>query len=194
MNTSTSLLFSAGMKVLKKGWKRGRQTEISQNLGIEKGHLSGIIMGDRGASPDLQARIASQAGHTYEEVLLLGRRVIEGGEEQKEAVHPTTIAGGIVTRDDELVLYQTMVRRRTVRFLDGTKEVVESDTEYFPRALENNIDAFQVGVRQAKENMMLSEDMRKMREEQARQGKQIDALLKLLGQSEEQKKSANGTP
>lgn len=57
---------------------RGAQVRLSIAQNIDRGYLNAIIKGRKPGAEDIRARIATHFGMTYEEMLTLGRRLLEG--------------------------------------------------------------------------------------------------------------------
>ena len=60
---------------------RGAQVRLARVENIDRGYLNAIIKGRKPGAEAIRSRIAAHFGMTYEEMLLLGRRLLAGGTE-----------------------------------------------------------------------------------------------------------------
>ena len=58
---------------------RGAQVRLARTENIDRGYLNAIIKGRKPGAEAIRSRIAAHFGMTYEEMLLLGRRLLVGG-------------------------------------------------------------------------------------------------------------------
>ena len=58
---------------------RGAQVRLARVENIDRGYLNAIIKGRKPGAEAIRSRIAAHFGMTYEEMLLLGRRLLAGG-------------------------------------------------------------------------------------------------------------------
>lgn len=78
MNTITEC-FSAGISALKRhGWLKNTQKVLAQKLNYTSTHLSQVFSGKRTAGPELQEKIAEEFGVHVEEIIRIGRNILEG--------------------------------------------------------------------------------------------------------------------
>ena len=75
---------------------RGAQVRLARTENIDRGYLNAIIKGRKPGAEVIRSRIANHFGMTYEEMLLLGRRLLAGGTDAG------TESGGTVSRRVEL--------------------------------------------------------------------------------------------
>ena len=75
---------------------RGAQVRLARTENIDRGYLNAIIKGRKPGAEVIRSRIANHFGMTYEEMLLLGRRLLAGGTETAPE------SGGTVSRRTEL--------------------------------------------------------------------------------------------
>ncbi len=59
---------------------RGAQARLAESQGIDRGYLSAIVRGKKPGSEQIRNKIASHFGMLYEEMLVLGRRIMDGEE------------------------------------------------------------------------------------------------------------------
>ncbi|MDD5434808.1 MAG: hypothetical protein PH343_05200 [Nitrospira sp.] len=84
MSKSASNQFHAALSYLLKKEGRGSQTRLSNQQSIDRGYLNAIIKGRKPGSEDVREKIASHFNLAYEEMLVLGRTLLEGDEGAKE--------------------------------------------------------------------------------------------------------------
>ena len=60
---------------------RGAQVRLARIENIDRGYLNAIIKGRKPGAEAIRSRIAAHFGMTYEEMLLLGRRLLAGDTE-----------------------------------------------------------------------------------------------------------------
>ena len=75
---------------------RGAQVRLARTENIDRGYLNAIIKGRKPGAEVIRSRIANHFGMTYEEMLLLGRRLLAGGTDAG------TESGGTVSQRTEL--------------------------------------------------------------------------------------------
>ncbi len=80
MDQSASNQFRAALIHLLKEGGRGAQARLAENQGIDRGYLSAIVRGKKPGSEQIRNKIASHFGLVYEEMLVLGRRIMDGEE------------------------------------------------------------------------------------------------------------------
>jgi len=78
MNNSIPDQFRTALNHLLYQEGRGAQVRLSATQNIDRGYLNAIIKGRKPGAEEIRARIASHFGITYEEMLALGRRLLEG--------------------------------------------------------------------------------------------------------------------
>lgn len=78
MDQSASNQFRAALTHLLKEEGRGAQARLAENQGIDRGYLSAIVRGKKPGSEQIRNKIASHFGMVYEEMLVLGRRIMDG--------------------------------------------------------------------------------------------------------------------
>lgn len=84
MSKSASNQFHTALSYLLKKEGRGSQTRLSTQQSIDRGYLNAIIKGRKPGSEDVREKIASHFNLAYEEMLVLGRTLLEGDEGTKE--------------------------------------------------------------------------------------------------------------
>lgn len=80
MDQSASNQFRIALIHLLKEEGRGAQSRLAKIQGIDRGYLSAIVRGKKPGSEQIRNKIASHFGMVYEEMLTLGRRIMDGEE------------------------------------------------------------------------------------------------------------------
>lgn len=80
MDQSASNQFRTALVHLLKQEGRGSQARLAENQKIDRGYLSAIVRGKKPGSEQIRNKIASHFGMVYEEMLVLGRRIMDGEE------------------------------------------------------------------------------------------------------------------
>ncbi len=88
MDQSASNQFRAALIHLLKMEGRGAQSRLAKEQGIDPGYLSAIVRGKKPGSEQIRNKIASHFGLVFEEVLVLGRRIMDGDESPVSAGDP----------------------------------------------------------------------------------------------------------
>jgi len=81
--------FQTALCYLLKKEGRGAQSRLSVQMGIDKGYLNGIIKGRKPGSEAVRGKIAAFFGTTYEDMLILGRQLLEGKKVEGPAASTT---------------------------------------------------------------------------------------------------------
>ena len=84
MDQSIAQQFGKALAFLleKEGW--GAQTRLAREQGIDKGYLNAIVQGRKTGSEKVRSKIADHFRMPYEEMLALGRRLLESGSDVRE--------------------------------------------------------------------------------------------------------------
>ncbi len=78
MNCETYRMWLSALRFIVRTSPRGFQADLARKVGISRVHLSDVLSGRKGASLFLQEKISLALGYTYEDMVLLGRRILEG--------------------------------------------------------------------------------------------------------------------
>ncbi|MDP1991801.1 MAG: hypothetical protein Q8K00_12365, partial [Syntrophales bacterium] len=152
MAQSVSNHFNAALIYLLNQAGRGAQSHLAGQQKIDRGYLNAIIKSRKPGSDDVGAKIAAHFHLTYDDMLALGRRILENreediwegdsGVEQKELIHDKAAqtAGGFIPSISEKIM-KTVV-------------VLESDSTCRD-VLADLIDAFHEAVSTHNENLAL---------------------------------------
>ena len=81
MSNDIPTQFRTALNHLLKLEGRGAQVRLARVENIDRGYLNAIIKGRKPGAEAIRSRIAAHFGMTYEEMLLLGRRLLAGDTE-----------------------------------------------------------------------------------------------------------------
>ena len=95
MNNDIPTQFRTALNHLLQQEGRGAQVRLARIENIDRGYLNAIIKGRKPGAEAIRSRIAVHFGMTYEEMLLLGRRLLAGDTEAAPE------SGGTVSRRTE---------------------------------------------------------------------------------------------
>lgn len=171
MDQSAPNQFRAALTYLLAQEGRGAQTRLANQQKIDRGYLNAIVRGRKSGSERKRSEIAAYFNMTYEDMLALGRRILQGEE------NPTLKKGNGV----ELRLKENLDRGElsgetpdfniTPKYGAGASnipdrivrviEVLSSGTGY-DDLLAGLIDAFHDTVSTKKENLALKNKLREM--------------------------------
>ena len=131
---------------------RGSQARLAKQQNIDRGYLNAIVKGRKSGSENIRSKIASHFDMAYEDVFILGRRVLEQAESsvanyehqtfdvlRTEPAPKNTLGDDVIgfnfpaKEEDGSLSIQTRILK--------TIEVLESDTKYGD-LLAGLIDAF----------------------------------------------------
>jgi DNA-binding XRE family transcriptional regulator len=132
---------------------RGAQARLAKQQDIDRGYLNAIVKGRKSGSEKIRSKIASHFDMAYEDVFVLGRRVLEQAE-SSAANYENQTFDALTTAEptpdntpgDDAIDFKVPAKREGgsssihTRILK-TIEVLESDTKYGD-LLAGLIDAF----------------------------------------------------
>ena len=132
---------------------RGAQARLAKQQDIDRGYLNAIVKGRKSGSEKIRSKIASHFDMAYEDVFVLGRRVLEQAE-SSAANYENQTFDALTTAEptpentlgDDAIDFKVPTKREGgsssihTRILK-TIEVLESDTKYGD-LLAGLIDAF----------------------------------------------------
>ena len=156
METSNDCFVAALQKKLKEQG-RGSKQELAAHVGVSPNHLSDILGRRKNAGQKLKERIADALDISFEDMLVLGRHIIEGrssegGDDVKESDYGKELKG---TMKQESI--------RTTDLMTMASKILESNTPY-RQALISNITAYHQALEFAqkeKEALKVIKDLRK---------------------------------
>jgi len=138
METSNDCFIAALRKELKKQG-RGAKKELASGVGVSPNHLSDILALRKNAGQNLKERIADNLGVSFEDMLVLGRRILE---ERADAVADLPVEKDRSPGSGEILTY---LADPPADFLAMARTILESNTPY-REALISNITAYHQAV------------------------------------------------
>ncbi|MCP3891778.1 MAG: hypothetical protein GY702_23355 [Desulfobulbaceae bacterium] len=151
MDQSASNQFRTALIHLLKEGGRGAQARLAENQGIDRGYLSAIVRGKKPGSEQIRKKIASHFGLVYEEMLALGRRIMNGQE------GPVS-AGELDKPQDEL---ETKTADNSSEISTSIIEILGSDTNN-AKLLTDLIEALHGKVTFERENSELEAENKQL--------------------------------
>lgn len=171
MDQSAPNQFRAALTYLLDQEGRGAQTRLADRQKIDRGYLNAIVRGRKSGSEKKRSEIAAHFGIVYEDMLSLGRRILNGEEnpslEKDDGVNSQS-KGHVDTggRENGVIDFKITPRHgagsenipdRIVSVI----EVLSSDTGYAD-LLAGLIDAFHDTVSTKKKNLALKNKLKEM--------------------------------
>ena len=158
MDQTISKQFHAALAYFLKKEGRGAQARLAQEQNIDRGYMNAIAKGRKAGAEELRTRIADHFQTTYEEMLAIGRIILEGGK-----VPIPGESGGAKQDIVESAEFEKSEKPRS-SISDKLLKIVtilESDSRYGD-ALSGLVDAFHEAVTVKKDNIALQDRMKKM--------------------------------
>lgn len=167
MNTSNDC-FVAALKEKLKEQGRGSKKKLAARVSVSPNHLSDILAQRKNAGQKLKERIAHTLTISFEDMLVLGRRIIDGEVDEESG----DISGfGFGKGSGGVGVSQDQQSIKTTGFLTMVAAILESNTPY-SQALMGNIlayhDAIDIAQKEQKVLQMfnsLHEEMKIMRQD-----------------------------
>lgn len=171
MDQSAPNQFRAALTYLLNQEGRGAQTRLADQQKIDRGYLNAIVRGRKSGSEKKRSEIAAHFEMVYEDMLSLGRRILNGEENpslEKNNGVSSQSKGHVDTggRENGVIDFKITPRHgagsenipdRIVSVI----EVLSSDTGYAD-LLAGLIDAFHDTVSTKKENLALKNKLKEM--------------------------------
>lgn len=179
MDQSATNQFRAALTYLLDQDGRGAQARLADLLGIDRGYLSAIIRGRKPGSEAKRSQIAAHFGMVYEDMLVLGRRIINGEDDpsrrgQAEDTPPSQKSINTEAEENRVIDFKTSpinesgpenVSKKIIALL----QMLNSDTVY-AGILNGLLDSYQETVNTdqkiqqlEKENLALRNEMKEMK-------------------------------
>lgn len=167
MTNLISSQFHAALNHLLRQKGRGAQTRLAIEQNIDRGYLNAIIKGRKPGAEDIRTKIATHFGMAYEDMLVLGRRIIEGGgdlepkdETAQEALPP---AEPLKNERNVFELHASQEDRNRGANIPGkilkVLEILESNTNYSD-SLSGVIDTYHQAIGMNRENQTLQDRLK----------------------------------
>ncbi len=186
MDQSVANQFRAALTFLLKKEGRGAQTRLAQETKIDPGYLNAIVRGRKAGSDKKRSEIAAYFGMDYEEMLGLGRRIVNGEEETLSRQY---IDKKNIFKRDETVESGNEKWNPEVIDLPGSGEGIINIPEKLAKTctvleagggyadlLANLLDAFHDSVNTKRENLKLRDVVQKLNIENAKLKDQLSKL------------------
>lgn len=167
MDQSAPNQFRAALTYLLKKEGRGAQTRLADKLNIDRGYLNAIVRGRKSGSEKKRCEIAEHFHMLYEDILKLGRKLLNGEE---CSTHESEVISGISAlkiSDTSKLRKEFLGENHHPSHGKGTDdipdrivrviEVLNSGTEYAD-LLAGMIDAFHDTVSTKKKNLSLEKE------------------------------------
>jgi transcriptional regulator with XRE-family HTH domain len=179
MDQSATNQFRAALTYLLDQEGRGAQARLADLLGIDRGYLSAIIRGRKPGSEAKRTQIAAHFGMVYEDMLALGRRIINGDDDpsrkgQAEDTPPSQEGIDTDAEENRVIDFKTSpinasgpgdVSKKIITLL----QMLNSDTVY-AGILDGLLDSYQESVstdqkiqQLEKENLALRNEIKEMK-------------------------------
>jgi len=194
MDQSATNQFRAALTFLLKKEGRGAQTRLAKKQNIDRGYLNAIVKGRKPGSEKKRGEIAAYFGIDYEDMLSLGRRILNG-EENPELFLETRDGKTDIPECDGLDTSKNENHNLDISKKSGSGagsipeklvsvvEVLEGDAG-FSDLLAALIDAFHDSVKTKKENLSLEEELQELKDENSKLNDQMEALESRLASLE----------
>lgn len=172
MDQSISKQFHSALIFLLAREGRGAQSRLASQQNIDRGYLNAIIKGRKPGAEEVRSKIAAHFDMIYEEILALGRRILDGnnglvaeakGEVKLKALILSGSAKteeGIFDSHDELQKIGAAPSNISETIFKVI-EILESGTPYGD-SLRGSIDILHEAVITKKENLVLHNQMMAM--------------------------------
>lgn len=190
MDQSISHQFRAALNYLLAKEGRKAQTRLAEEQGIDRGYLNAIIKGRKSGSDAIRTKITAYFNLDYEEMLSLGRRIVDGTldplEAQDGGFEPSVAENVFQHVEFEMEIDALKSSRRggkgSLKISDKILraiEVLESDTSYSD-LLSGLIENFHEAIKMKGENIALQDKLehlesrtKKLEIQLGKQGEQI---------------------
>lgn len=186
MAQSISKLFQTALVYLLEQEGRGAQSRLAGQYEIDRGYLNAIVKGRKTGGDELRSKIATNFNLTYEDMLALGRRLVneqkEGVGERKDGAEQEVPPSSDTARGKGEVIdltasqkpgdAQSLIAEKIIKAV----KILESGT-VCGDVLADLIDAFNEVVSTKKDNLALQNRMKDMES-------RIVSLETMLGKKE----------
>ena len=198
MAQSITKQFQAALNYLLAEEGRGAQSRLASEQNIDRGYLNAIIKGRKPGAEDVRLSIAAHFSMIFEDMLALGRRILERKNkviEQEKAGSRygkktfTTTGGGQIEADGDVL-------NKSTESVDGLTsnsqtifkalEILESDTSYGSN-LKGSIELFHEIISTKNENQALRSQMLAMDSRIAKLEKMLSGKKRTLPKLEKKR-------
>ncbi len=170
MDQLISKQFRAALTYLLAQEGRGAQTRLARQQSIDRGYLNAIVKGRKSGSEKIRSKIADHFDMAYEDMFILGRRVLEKTEGsienyEDQTFEDLTTVGPVPqdTQGDNALYFKASMKEEDglssiqTRILKTIK-LLESETIYGD-LLAGLIDAFHDSLNTKRENQALQKQI-----------------------------------
>jgi len=167
MTNSISNQFQTALNHLLRQEGRGAQIRLSIAQNIDRGYLNAIIKGRKPGAEDIRARIATHFGMAYEDMLALGRHILEEIIESESKVESEgSLPPGLLKTEEHVAGGNAPQEKGGWRLKFSGKiqkvvEILESNTEYGD-SLSVLIDAYHKAIASDIGNLALASRLKVM--------------------------------
>lgn len=171
METSNDCFVAALQKKLKEQG-RGAKKKLATHVGVSPNHLSDILAERKNAGQKLKERIADALGISFEEMLALGRHLIESrsGKVINDLSGDDSDKGMLVTGEPESAY--------TTDFMAMASRILGSNTPY-RQALISNITAYHQALEFAQKEQEALKTIKELQKELSVMRQEVDTLKRL---------------
>jgi|GEM_PF-1691579 len=168
METSNDCFVAALQKKLKEQG-RGAKKKLATRVGVSPNHLSDILAERKNAGQKLKERISDALGISFEEMLALGRHLIESrsGKGINDVSGDDRDMGVIVTGEPESAY--------TTDFMAMASRILGSNTPY-RQALISNITAYHQALEFAQKEQEALKTIKELQKELSDMRQEVDTL------------------
>ena len=162
---------------------RGAQTRLANEQRIDRGYLNAIVKGRKPGSDNIWAKVAAHFNMAYEDMLILGRRILEGEGEQ--ALDVKNLLGAVKADNPQLAGKEKEIiafkNHRKIKELPSgfsskilkVKKILDSGTSYGD-LLAGLIDTLHEVISTKEENFILRNRLKSLEAKMANLEKRID--------------------
>lgn len=176
MDQSASNQFRTALIHLLKKDGRGAQSRLAEDQGMDRGYLSAIVRGKKPGSEQIRNKIASHFGMVYEEMLTLGRRIMDGEESPLSVDEP----------DKPQEKSETKTADTSFEISTAIIEILGSDTDN-AKLLADLIKALHGKVTNERKNSELKAENKQLQE----RVEDLEARIARLEEAENSKKTGS---
>lgn len=168
METSNDCFVAALQKKLKEQG-RGAKKKLATHVGVSPNHLSDILAERKNAGQKLKERIADALGISFEEMLALGRHLIES--RSGKVIND----GSVDDRDTGLLVTGEPESAYTPDFMAMASKILGSNTPY-RQALISNITAYHQALEFAQKEQEALKTIKELQKELSDMRQEVDTL------------------
>lgn len=171
MNKIISKQFHAALTYFLAQEGRGAQSRLAREQKIDAGYLNAIVKGRKSGAEEIRIKIATHFGMDYEDMLALGRAILDGKDILSAGKRGATAEGDeglcLATEMENLAVEFTGPEKAEARRISISEKIVkvvailESDSNYRD-TLSDLIDDFYGAISVKKDNLVLEERIKEI--------------------------------